>query len=516
MDPYQNVQPNIVTGVQSSPFESTLKITNLYFIGIPYGYVPMVRRSYAINSLNAENLRHIQNVVDEQRTYGKISPSAIAQSLGGIIGLKGLSDGTRLIDMPNGWTTQRYRVILTVDIQSGVVKKKLLIQGYTDFMGVANAFNDNMSAMQQLNQFSPDMQIFINSINEINIIYNRYEGRYSYSMGETYNTLQDYISKYEQGMDNDLALIRPSDIMRLNSVRTPENYGDMAMDGNYHGFGEYTSHTCNPSVRKNLDPSTYFSRIINGYIVGQANASISYDGYDMENVHINAATHAAEPRITNNLFIMKLKEIMGVYNPTVLRIGDLMQLDPTLPHSVGVIGVFNNTSVGEYTKFLPELGSLETSHTVAPSPRNLQILELNNAIVGNLVSVGLSQVTFTLDTFMSIPVIAVMQAKSLLGDEFVPECVERFKAICETQIIPHVTRNNYFKYQISVHADIMKDTTIAITEEGDFQGPKEVFRFPTFADSLYNPMIATKEDRNVFLRDLDQIQENVISSKGWV
>lgn len=485
----------------------TLTIKSVYFVGIPYGYQPMVRRPYILNNINSQNLKSIQNAFQNDRAIaGKVTPSTVATHLNNIVGLKAYGSEMNLIDMPNGWGGKRFRVIMVVEIQMGPRKKQYLIQGYTDHYGVGGMVSES--------SLDPEMTIFINSITEIDIVYSYAHNKFHFTMGETYNTLQDYVSKYEQNYNqSQLALIRPSDIMKANAVMNSNSYYNgesFDMPGsNLYGFGEYSQNITNTSLRKNADPSVYFSRLINGVISGQKTASTSYDDNSTENVFINGSQVVPEPVLANNLFITKLQEATSEYSPSTLKIKHLYKLDYTLPNT-GRIQIFENDDYGEVTKFSPELGTITTTSTITPTPRNIQVLELNNSITSNLISVGLSSATFFIDTFTSVPTMTIMSGKSILGDEFVPECCETLKSLFYTQILPHFTRGGMYRYQIFVHSDIMKDTTISITEEGCLDGEREVFRFPTFADSLYSPMIATREDKSVLIKDFDTIYENIM------
>lgn len=496
-------------GVNNIGSLGTLMIKNMYFVGIPYGYQPMLRRPYILNNINSQNLKRIGDAFENDiKVSGKVTPSTVATQLNAIVGLRAHGEGMSLVEMPNGWGGKRFRIVMVVEVTLGARKKQYLIQGYTDYFGLSGVSIDE-SGLDQ------GMVIYINSITEIDIIYSHALGKYSFHIGETYNTLQDYVSRYEQNLSNvnNLSLIRPSDIMKANSVINSQSYNNgmsfQAPGGNLYGFGEYNANTTATSLRKNSDPSTYLTRLINGCLAGQAISSVSYDDNSAENVFVSGAANVPEPVLANNLFITKLQEATGVYSPTTLRVSDLYRLDPTLSGS-GRLQVFVNDDMGEVVKMVPELGSYETSSTISPTPKNIQILELNNAITSNLLGVGLTSVTFYLNTFLSVPSLTIMHAKSLLGDEHVPECCEKLKAVFYTQIIPHFTRGGLYQYELFVNADILKDTTISVSDEGSFGTEKEIFRFPTFADALYSPMIATKEDRNIIIRDFETIYENVM------
>jgi len=72
--------------------------------------------------------------------------------------------------------------------------------------------------------------------------------------------------------------------------------------------------------------------------------------------------------------------------------------------------------------------------------------------------------------------------------------VEKFKYEFLNLIGPQITRNGRLIVDIDVYSSVTGDTKIAISINGN---EKRLYRFPTFADSLYNSLIA---DKNTFMK----------------
>lgn len=485
----------------------TMNIKELFLIGIPYGYQPMIRRSFMINNLNHETLNRFEVAVGEDmETGGKISPLTIAKNIGNMVSLRSYSGENSIIQMPNGWSEPRFRFILVVEVKVGPATRRYFIQGYTDYYGFGQgcSLDDNMS-------------LFINSITDIDMNFNHRSRRMDTRLGETYNTLRDYSAYVDNEMSKYVS-IRPLDIMNMNSAITSMSFEDgNKYPGSFdiYGFGEYNNNQTITSSRKNSDPNVYMSRLINGYIEGQNIASTSYDscGVGQEIVYRSAAQSVPEPILAQNTFIRKIQEVTGQLSPTSLRLGDLYRIDPTLFGDNSRIQVFENNDQGYAIKTdnYFNAGNEYVSSTIEPTFRNIRILEINNSITSNLVSCGLAKAFFNITAFLGQGFINVIEAKSLLGDDKVPECVERFKSIVRNIVIPYITRGDIAELDIAIDADITKDTTIVVSRFNDDIGhvEKEIFRFPTFADALYSPMICSKEERMTFNRDFETITQSI-------
>lgn len=513
-DELQNNQPIGFTPTRLG----SISIENLYFVEVNQSYMPMTRRCYMINNLNSETINNIEETFNRERQLsGKITAESLASNLCGIVGLRGNVQGQRAIDMPNGWKTSRFRVILIVVVRAGPLYTKYFIQGYTDYIGVTG--NDVLD---------PNMTIYINSITEVKSIYNVKTKTYNLHMGETYSTLSDFCNKgsvYPQPTDQ--ALIRPVDMMKINLAlhTSQDEYGEYPTENSYDnsynvlGFGEYPTEGTETSVRRNLDPSIYLSRMVNGYIAGQHLSSIDYDQNTRTDILRSAMRGLPEPEFLNNSFIVRLREVTNNFSPSSLSLQHLFALDTDLMYDrTGRIKILRNDTVPTYEKISNEVRDLDapvdyTSSTIAPTDRNLRVLELNNMITGHLLNSCLTRATIFISAIIpGQPYVTIQDADSLLGQDILLSACENFKTVMNSMVIPYFTRNYVNPCEIMIQSDVLKDTTIVLTEFTGYssQGEREIFRFPTFADSLWNPMIATTSERSTLNRDLNEIFNNVL------
>jgi len=72
--------------------------------------------------------------------------------------------------------------------------------------------------------------------------------------------------------------------------------------------------------------------------------------------------------------------------------------------------------------------------------------------------------------------------------------VEKFKVEFLNLIAPQLTKNGKLIIDMDVYSSVTGDTKIAISINGN---EKRLYRFPTFADSLYNSLLA---DKNTFIK----------------
>lgn len=512
--------------VQTSPQEQpatgftptrlgTITILQLYFVEVKQGYQPMTKRCYMVNNLNHQTMEQLENFCQKERyETGRISPIGIANNLAGIVGLRGNTQDQRTIMMPNGWNTSRFRVILVVEVRAGPIFTKYFIQGYTDYLGAS-----------QTDTLDPNMTIYINSVSEIKTSYNAKKKTYDMYMGETYSTLTDFCRKVDQNpWETDQALIRPIDIMKLNFAQESNHENNDEYYTHHtqmYGFGEYPAEATETTIRKNLDPSIYLTRMMNAYIDGQHLSSTSYDTSFDADIYASAVRELPEPEFLNNSFVMRLREVTNNYSPSSLTLQNLFQLDYTLEHDqTGRVMVLRNDGETSYEKISSDMRDLTapveyTSSTIQVTDRNLRILELNNMITGHLLNCGLTKATLIISCLIpGHPHVSVTEANSLLGQEIVNSAVENFKRSLTTLVIPYFSRGYTTTSEIMIQADVLKDTTIVITEYDGYgaTGDREIFRFPTFADALWNPMISTTNERAVLNKDLNDIFANALTT----
>lgn len=485
--------------------QEAVRISQLSFVEVLSGYKDIFRRTYTINNLNTRSVDKIQSAFQEGfSTGGTVTPGFIARELGDVMGLTRMPGGR--IDIPNGWREERLRFVMIVEVDSfSNVKKRYIIQGFTDYLGATQRHLD-------LN-----MKMYVNSITEAMVRVDPYTNEERISLGNSYNTLKDLsdASSLTDNLypDSKLTLLRPYDLNIAESLSMAYSYdnGEPFTVSSVLNVGEYSRNTSDSSFRMNSNSDIYFSRLLNSYNVGKNISATNFDSPgESERVFMSAAEHVLEPKLTKNAFISRLQMVTGRIAPSDFTYGELINLDPNVDNIKNIF-ISGADSYGYKINPATEIGLENCSETVQPTMINMKVLELNSSITGMLATCGLSEAYIVIRTGLGPydSVVAVTHGLSLLGQSAIQPGVNKLEQNILHTILPKLLLGLEMELEITINCDILKDTTIIIRYP---MGETEVFKFPTFADSLYNPAIGTEQQKNTLRQDLRTIYEDFMPS----
>lgn len=484
-------------------------VKNFIICGIDNGYQSMYRRSYCFNNLNGRSIGAIQDIFNrDMEGGGKIMPTTLSQELPWLMSLKN-APGT-MIEIPNGWNERRFRFILQIEVPvTGPYTRYYIIQGFTDYLGATQTNID------------PNLRLFINSISEAEAVLNKVTGQYTYNIGTTYQTLKDIsrevheynVNLYSNRDPNQLSLLRPTDYwtsQRLNKELRYDN-GEGFNVGSIVGVGEYTPYSAQTSLRGNQDPNVYLGRIINSYQTGRNVGRYSQSYGDETDIYRLAEREVPEPILAHNTFLGRLQDITGETSPSVLTYGQLMAIDPGVEKVKHII--LNSGETYSYRIGMEINDTNDTMETMTPSELNVRVLELNNSITSAIINSGLTSAEiYVKSDGIGVPIVEVLGAKSLFSDGFVIPGSNTLRDILSSLIIPKFTRNGECPCEMKISCDTLKDTLINLVDY-NYGLDQMIYKFPTFADSLYSPVIGTQNDKMVLNNDLDTIFREIVPGK---
>lgn len=482
---------------------SNVRVINLSFIEINSGYTDLFRRTYSINNINANSIGRIQSaLVEGFSNGGRVVPGFISRELGDVMGLT--KRAGNLIEIPNGWREKRLRFVMVVEIDgiSGY-KQRYIMQGFTDYPGVtANSVDFNM-------------RMYVNSVTEAMVRFDPYSGQEVVNIGNVYNTLKDLSDHagYVTSPEETLTMVRPYDLNVSEALSNSYSYenGEPYNVSNILNVSDYTSHSSKTSFRKNSSPDVYFARLLNGYNVGKNMSMINGDGGSPEeHVFMEAAENTIEPKLSKNHFIARLQMITNRISPSDFTYQELMMVDPNVDKikSIFISGV---SAYGRMISANEDISPENCSQTLQPTLINMKILELNNSISAMLGTCGLSEAYITIKLGLQ-PCSFITQANSLLGDSAVISGTNMLTQAIESSIIPKLMYNLEMELEITMACDLFKDTTIMVRYN---TGETEVFKFPTFADSLFSPVIGTQTQKNTLRQDLRMIYNDMMPYRNY-
>lgn len=463
-----------------------VEIKKMYLI-TTRGYNDIYRRSYNLHT-TPDTLTKLENLMNNPNAVtstGELNELALANELPNIMTMSDRTSGN--VAIANGWNTVRLAFIMEVDaIIDGSVLTSY-IQGYSEY------HDPSISGM-----IDPEVVFHINSINTVTKMVDPITGQWVSRPYKNFNIIKDSFgnSSYEEVVDTELKLIRPSDVM-ANIQNT------IAFDNDLSNVRNYTDNivgSVNTSSRGNNNPMKHFATTVNGYLIGKNLTAIGYN--DDSDVYRMAGVQVSDASLSSVPFLTELYKLTGVPSPTTFTMNILSKMDMNIANKVTLIERDDTIVKNNYTA----LDSENTEVTYKPTIESIiatNILHtLNDLLVENLlleVALGCTNIT-------GVPVTAVSNVKSFITGIDVTSYINKVVTNIEHMLMPTITRNGLLVVDFMVDSNILLDTTISISVNNQ---PPVLFRFPTFADSLYVPVITTEEHSGMISRDMGLVLDAV-------
>lgn len=470
---------NIVTNdLKAVPYadvvSGNLSIRNFIMVITRDDYQTPYQRSFTVNA-NVGNLNKFESILNTNGVNNEISKMTLANHAPEIVGLTPVPTGQA--EIPNGWNTKRARFILEVQKELNGLIQTSYIQGYTDYFDSASGNID------------PNISFFINSITVVAKSYDVGSGRWIVYPRKTFNVISDSYggSRYTEiaTSDTNPTMIRPLDIMQ--NIYT----NNIMQDPYLKVVNTYGSIASNPyaSYRNNNDPMSYFTKTLNGYIDAKSTASISVDPESILRAG-TSSSYVIEDTPANNDFVRALYSLTGEVCPTVFNLNQLVMIDP---------GVNNVNRIIDRTRdYIPSinyaLNTDITESTLNPTVEVMKATIIANSLNSMLIDNMLSRISVSFgNTAGPQPIAVVTDVNSFIeGVDLWSECSKITNSI-KSVLMPVVSDSGNTIIEAFVESDVLGDTTVGVSVNS---GPVIVFRFPTFADSLYCPVVTNQQQKN--------------------
>ena len=402
-----------------------------------------------------------------------------------------------MANVANGWRTKRLRFILEVDsVQAGSTLTHY-IQGYTDYYDPTLSMKN---AGVVYNKLDPNMIFFMNSILTVSRSITS-DGRYVVRPFAMYNIISNHgVDSYQElqfGGDN--VAVRPLDVTK--SILINDKFRKLDSDRIITDIGNLNTGTYT-SKRSNGDPIKYFTDSINGYINSLNGSEV---GYERADILSNTVDILQESNPGSNPFIFNLISITGNPNPTAFDLGTLEILDPTISSKATIV---NRNAVG-ITGY-NEIASFDTAYTTPllnPTPESIRATiaanSLTSACVDNMLTKFSVSFTNSSGHYLVVPT-GVQTMIEGIDDNYLTFLINKVKTHIETIIMLRITNNNAVLVTGCIQVDLFGDTTVTINVNN---GGDATFRFPTFADSLYSPVIGNTQVKTGLVDDFSNVFE---------
>jgi len=461
---------------------SDIKIISMLFAPTKQ-YTDIYRRPYEMN-VSAQALSTLETVVGDQiMRGGRVNPLSLANSVPDIMKMSDVP--TEKINIANGWDTIRLRFLMEVEsVQDGITKISY-IQGYSDF------HDPSISG-----RIDPNMPLHINSITNTIRTFNPGSNSYYTRVQSSFNVIYDpYSSSYSiENTTNNHRLLRPKDIvdgMDMNKLT----------DGHGRNLDTRSLYGALPqeSKRGNSVGVQHMSTVINGVLLGNEIADVSHDAGDIFNT---ASSGLDENNLGSVPFIEALSSITNNIVSVEFTLQQLLTLDPNIEN---VLTIADNSTPMFNANIANNILDCDVTATMDKvSVEATVATTISESISGLLMDDMLSSIDFSITNMTpnSENVVAISAVKSFIHGIDVTLYADRFISKFEALVMPAITKGNLIGVDLFIHADILGETTIAISLNGN---PPEVYRLPTFCNSLFTSMVSMENEYNVLVEDFSQV-----------
>lgn len=469
-------------GIPMQRRQNVFKINQLFLIATRT-YKPVYNRSYTLKANN-----HILNrLTDLAHRHGssniKITEADIATDIPEVVDLNPLVVGESFI--PNGWETERMMFLLECEHQINGLTVVSYIQGFTEFHDPS--YRDSIDE---------NMLFYINSISQITKSYNPVTGQLNINPYNMFNIIRDISGKVTYEVErNNLKTIRPNDIL-----------SGLYLDMKYNTEGERITNINNEisplnvfsSKRTNNNPMEYISSTLNHYREAKINSGTSWSTTAL-NVVSDSIRFSKEYELTEHPFLMAIKDLTGILVPTEFTLNTLMSLDE---HIVSKIKKFNRDILPSQRDLSTILDSDITQDTLQPTMENLKANFLATTIPSLMIECLIYQCDISISNTTNEPVVYITNPMSLIGDIDMITFIEKLQIKIKNIILPKLTEKNQLHVEAFIHANIIGDISISLGLNGI---PPTLYRFPTFADSLYSPVITNQLQSEQVVNDFSNM-----------
>ncbi len=484
--PTQPMVPGNIVNMQSIR-AAQVTIESLIIMDTGTFNTPVIR-PYVTNVRN-DNMEPLINSINRVSQNGNVLPATIAGTTSDFLTVS--TQGETPLAIPNSWNTNRLRFILIVKIEGRLSStRRAYFQGYTEYSD---------SSMTGL--LDPKMKFIINSFTVIeqsdimtpvgNQVFSR--------VVESSNILMPNFSEFN---NIPISYIRPNDVFQgIQTNHIPEIQNSTIFDTR----SESTIHS--KSFKSNNNNLSYLSKIFDNYLVNSRMTDRPGLSDNYTSILDSALDKFEGAPLTENPF---LRMLSGAYGASLRAVTDfsleiLNQIDPMLQHKVKYIA-----PQGQLKSTLPTVNSGEYWHT--QTRETLAATIILNSISAMMFELMISKVKLVSTNFAVNGQMTTnfYSAMSLTGMDVSPY-LQQLKDRIERELMYDLTFMNQDSYQLMVEIDLFGSSSIQIGFGGQ---PMVPYIQPTFADSLFSPVITSNQNiKNNLVNDFEYMLNAVTSDR---
>ena len=455
-----------------------VKITHLSMYTTRTDYQKPYQRSYTINA-TAGVVNRFQGMIAERGKNTKVNPLAISSAIPDITSITALPSGQA--NIVNGWETERLRFIMVAETPTMAGTKRIsFICGFTEFSQVSAS-----------GLIDPNMVFYINSFTNVQQTIDRVNNRIITTPSSTYNVVTDMFGNGTYTRVDGYSmpkLARPRDIVE-NAMTI--NMHDSQEGRLLNTSGSIGQHRADTSQRVNNDPLQYYCRLYNAAVEGR---DLSVYASDEVDVLQNACdTHGIlETPLMSQPFMQALHKITGEITPHTFTMNILLRIDPDVTRLPPQVFIRDNVGVNMNNPASLLAETSDTADTLNPTAENLKAVTICNSINSMMIECLITRISVSLSNKFGENTVILSDVNTFIPDVDLVFWSNRLISKIKNILMPSVTDNGLSKVEVHIISDITKDTTISISVNDQ---PNYIYRFPTYADSLYTPVVTSSENK---------------------
>lgn len=374
-----------------------------------------------------------------------------------------------VIAIPDGWSSQRFRFVMNVEIQDRGVVYYYIFQGYSEYKGVS--FN---------NTLDDEMKFFINGYVRISrsVDYSSITGGFVDVVTESAQVVNGrYIHNTTQ---QDVYGLRPMDLfIGVQSNYITQDYDFAHRDAKIDDVRLKKNRDSFTSRRANSLPSSFVSNAVNSY---RDASMIAEAGSESGDLYGRCSINANEKLPDYNIFIQTLSNLHGITGTTTFTLNDLAHIDPQIAQKTDYCRLGDAVHVN-YTESSSPWGGTTVQAQLATM--------LGNAIPALMSEHFIGEVKFSSHN-LTFGAVVDTDVERLLNFNMgsMPSLAPAFVRRLEAEIIPDLTFGGKEVYTLEFHGNLYGDSFITL---GVGSYPPLEFVVPSFCDSLIVPVVSTDE-----------------------
>lgn len=461
---------------------SGIRVNNVYMVVTRSGgYKDSYTRSYNLNA-SAGTLNELENVMSRSTggANSTLSDAQIAKSLPNIMSIAAQPLG--ITQIANGWGIQRLRFIMEVESNVSGMNMVNYIQGYSEF------HDPSISG-----HIDPRMKFYINSVATVIRMIDPISGMMTVKPHSNFNVIADHFNgtQYQEVTDTNLKLIRPTDVM--TNISNIQAFGGEV--GSVHNYTDNVAGNVSVSDRANHNPIKHFTKTVNSYINSKNMSSMSHDPND---VMATASNNVSETNILTIPFIGALHQLTGDPAPSIFTMDNMSMLDPGIAEKITMIDNNNDVTPSVTTM----LDTTNTEDLYKPNIESIIASTIAHSVSGMLIDNLLSMVDFSASNLTGENLTFPSNARSFIMGIDITGYVNKVVTNINYILMPEISQNGLIGIEMFVHSDVLGETTVSISINAQ---PNIVYRYPTFADSLYSPVISDEANKIMFADDMGAV-----------